>query len=56
MQDYYSLYTWAMDRQAQFEREAAQRRLARRRHDDHPHAILRRRFALAGRRDERTAA
>ena len=25
MQDYYSIYTWAMDKQAQMEREAAER-------------------------------
>ena len=29
MNDYYSMYTWAMDKQAQVEREAAQRRLLR---------------------------
>jgi hypothetical protein len=29
MQDYYSIYTWAMDKQAQMEREAAERRLLR---------------------------
>jgi hypothetical protein len=29
MNDYYSIYTWAMDKQASFEREAAQRRLLR---------------------------
>ncbi len=27
MQDYYSIYTWAMDKQAEMEREAAERRL-----------------------------
>jgi hypothetical protein len=27
MQDYYSIYTWAMDRQAELEREAKERRL-----------------------------
>jgi hypothetical protein len=26
MNDYYSMYTWAMDRQAQIERDAARRR------------------------------
>jgi len=56
MQNYQSLYTWAMDRQAQFEREAAERRLARhferaRRHTNH-----RRRWLLVGRPDERKAA
>jgi len=29
MHDYYSFYTWAMDRQARLEREAAERRLLR---------------------------
>jgi hypothetical protein len=29
MNDYYSIYTWAMDRQAAIEREAEQRRLLR---------------------------
>jgi hypothetical protein len=29
MQDYYSIYTWAMDKQARMEREAAERRLLR---------------------------
>jgi hypothetical protein len=29
MHDYHSFYTWAMDRQAKLEREAAQRRLLR---------------------------
>ena len=29
MQDYYAIYTWAMDKQAQMEREAAERRLVR---------------------------
>ncbi len=29
MNDYYALYTWAMDRQAHLEREANQRRLVR---------------------------
>jgi hypothetical protein len=29
MQDYYSIYTWAMDKQAQMERQAAERRLLR---------------------------
>jgi hypothetical protein len=56
MQDYYSLYTWAMDRQAQFEREATDRRLARHVHYDRPQARQRRRWPLAGRRDENKAA
>jgi len=29
MNDYYSIYTWAMDKQAAMEREAQQRRLVR---------------------------
>lgn len=29
MNDYYSIYTWAMDKQAAIEREAGQRRLLR---------------------------
>ena len=29
MQNYYSLYTWAMDRQASLEREAARHRMSR---------------------------
>ncbi|HEX9095403.1 MAG TPA: hypothetical protein VF990_04795 [Candidatus Dormibacteraeota bacterium] len=29
MNDYYSIYTWAMDKQADIEREASQRRLLR---------------------------
>ncbi len=29
MNDYYSIYTWAMDKQASVEREAEQRRLLR---------------------------
>jgi len=56
MQDYFSLYTWAMDRQAQFEREAAERRLARHVQYDRPHAKTRRRWPLAGRREDRKAA
>ena len=56
MQNYYSLYTWAMDRQAEFEREAAERRLARHFQYDRRHKNQRRRWLLAGRRDERKAA
>jgi hypothetical protein len=56
MYDHHSLYTWAMDRQAQFEREAAERRLTRHVQNDHPHATPRRRWPLIGRRDERKAA
>ena len=29
MNDYYSIYTWAMDKQAQVEREAERRRMLR---------------------------
>jgi hypothetical protein len=29
MHDYYSIYTWAMDKQAEIERDAAQRRMVR---------------------------
>jgi hypothetical protein len=32
MQDYYSIYTWAMDKQAEAQREAAERRLRQSRH------------------------
>lgn len=46
MQDYYAIYTWAMDRQAQLEREAAERRLVRERR----HVHLRLRWPLATRR------
>jgi hypothetical protein len=56
VQDYYSLYTWAMDRQAQFEREAAERRLVRHFQYHRRHASQGRRWLLAGRRDERKAA
>jgi hypothetical protein len=56
MQDYYALYTWAMDRQAQYEREAAERRLARHVQYDRPHSNQRRRWPIPGRRDERKAA
>ena len=56
MHDYYALYTWAMDKQAQMEREAAQRRLVRHSryvtHDNLP----RLRWPLARRHDERKAA
>jgi hypothetical protein len=39
MHDYYSFYTWAMDRQAKLEREAAERRLLR--ESGHLHLRLR---------------
>jgi len=56
MQNYQSLYTWAMDRQAQFEREAAERRLARHFERARRHTNQRRRWLLIGRPDERKAA
>jgi hypothetical protein len=59
MNDYYSLYTWAMDRQAQLEREANQRRLAatgRHARYINTHANLRLRWPLVRKRDERKAA
>ncbi|HEX3629278.1 MAG TPA: hypothetical protein VHW91_02305 [Candidatus Dormibacteraeota bacterium] len=46
MQDSYTIYTWAMDRQAELQREAAERRLAR----DSRHVHLRLRWPLATRR------
>jgi hypothetical protein len=56
MNDYYSLYTWAMDKQAHLEREATQRRLARHsRYGSHDNS--RPRWPFARRRDdERKAA
>lgn len=48
MQDYYSIYTWVMDKQAQLERQAAQRRLLQSRV-----IRLRLRWPLARRRDDR---
>ena len=49
MQDYYSIYTWAMDKQAEVQREAAERRLLR----DSRHMNLRLRLPLLRRRDGR---
>jgi hypothetical protein len=46
MQDYYTIYTWAMDRQADLERRAEERRLIR--EDRHVH--LRLRWPLTSRR------
>jgi hypothetical protein len=46
MQDYYSMYTWAMDRQAELQRQAAERRQIDR--DRHIHIRLR--WPLASRR------
>ena len=59
MNDYYSLYTWAMDRQAQLEREANQRRLVltgRHARYSNSHANLRLRWPLARKSDDRKAA
>jgi hypothetical protein len=49
MQDYYSMYTWAMDKQAELLREADERRLVRRSR----YVTLRLRWPLARRRDDR---
>lgn len=49
MQDYYSIYTWAMDKQAQMEREAAERRLIR----ESPSARLRFSWPIVRRRGAR---
>jgi len=57
MNDYYSLYTWAMDRQAELQREAAQRRLARHSSYVNTHDNSRPRWPFTRRRDdERKAA
>jgi len=57
MNDYYSLYTWAMDRQADLQREAAQRRLVRHSPYVNTHDNSRLRWPLARRRDaDRKAA
>ncbi len=59
MNDYYSLYTWAMDKQAQLEREATQRRqVVAGRHARYinTHANLRLRWPLVRRGDDRKAA
>jgi len=57
MHDYYALYTWAMDKQAQMEREATQRRLVRHSRYVNAHDNLPRlRWPLARRHDERKAA
>jgi hypothetical protein len=52
MNDYYSLYTWAMDKHAEMEREAAQRRLVRHSRYVNTHENLRLRWPLARRRDD----
>ena len=54
MQDYYSLYTWAMDKQAHYEREAARQRLVR--HSRYLSRHLRLSWPIARRKDERKAA
>ena len=54
MQDYYSLYTWAKDKQAHFEREAARQRLVR--HSRYLSRHLRLSWPIARRKDEREAA
>ncbi|HKV30850.1 MAG TPA: hypothetical protein VJT14_07530 [Candidatus Dormibacteraeota bacterium] len=57
MNDYYSLYTWAMDRQADLQREAAQRRLVRHSRYVNTHDNSRLRWPLTRRRDaDRKAA
>jgi hypothetical protein len=52
MNDYYSLYTWAMDKHAQLEREATQRRLVRHSRYNNTHDNSRLRWPLARRRDD----
>lgn len=50
MQSYYSMYTWVMDKQAEAQQQAAERRLLRQsRHD----VTLRLRWPLRRRRDDR---
>ncbi|TMB65150.1 MAG: hypothetical protein E6I86_10005 [Chloroflexi bacterium] len=49
MNDYYSIYTWAMDKQAQVEREADRRRMLR---ETRP-VTLHLRWPVEIRRDER---
>jgi IS1 family transposase len=57
MNDYYSLYTWAMDKHAALEREATQRRLVRHSPYTNTHDHSRLRWPLIRRRDdERKAA
>jgi hypothetical protein len=57
MHDYYALYTWAMDKQLQMEREATQRRLVRHSRYVNTHENTPRlRWPLARRNDERKAA
>jgi hypothetical protein len=59
MNDYYSLYTWAMDRHAHLERQATERRLVRAgRHARYvtTRATSRLPWPLSRRSDERKAA
>lgn len=49
MHDYYSIYTWAMDKQAELERQAAERRLLR---ESRP-VSLRLRWPVVIQRDDR---
>jgi hypothetical protein len=56
MQDYYSLYTWAMDKQAHLEREATRHRLVRHSRYVTTHLNLRLGWPLTRRKDERKAA
>ncbi len=56
MQDYYSLYTWAMDKQAHFEREAERQRLVRHSRHMSRHLNLRLGWPIARRKNERKAA
>ena len=56
MQDYYSLYTWAMDKQAHLQQEAKQQRLVRHLRYLNTHINVRLGWPLARRKDERKAA
>jgi len=56
MQDYYALYTWAMDKQAHLEREAARQRLVGHSRYLNTHINLRLGWPLARRKNERKAA
>jgi hypothetical protein len=56
MNDYYALYTWAMDKHAQLEREATQRRLVRHARYVNTHDHTRLRWPLRRRQDDRKAA
>ena len=56
MQDYYALYTWAMDKHAHLEREAARQRLARHSRYLTTHINIRLGWPLARRKNERKAA